>query len=76
MTRLDDLRRMREARFAAVEKKQRADSVTNNPPAVARISVTPKPGRGRPKTGKALSAAEKMRRYRARTKAAGERAKG
>lgn len=31
----------------------------------------PKPGRGRPVTGKAIPAAERMRRYRARRKAAG-----
>jgi len=64
---------------AAPAKKRRSDSVTNNPPAVTNnpgISVTPKRGRGRPKTGKALSAAEKQRRYRARRKAAGEPDKG
>jgi len=89
----ENLRKLREAKFnrqklsraenaAAVEKKQRPGSVTNNPPnppAVTNnpaISVTPKRGRGRPKTGKALSAAEKQRRYRARRKAAGEPDKG
>jgi hypothetical protein len=57
MTRYDDLRRMREAGFAA-EKKQRAGSVTiNAPAATAPVTINPpavtaKRGRGRPKTGR------------------------
>jgi hypothetical protein len=72
MTRYDDLRRMREAKFKAQSiPKPVTINVTENPPPkpvtinTPPISVTTKP-RGRPKTGKAMSGAERTRRYRAK----------
>jgi hypothetical protein len=68
-SRYDDLRRMREAKFAARGNSEACDeksarkrydkSVTIIPPP---ISVTPsRPKRGRPKTGKAFTGAERTR---------------
>jgi hypothetical protein len=73
MTRYDDLRKMREAKFQAKAAKPKASvtPVTNNN-ATDNISVTPvtpKRGRGRPKTGKAMSAKERMLLMRARRRA-------
>ena len=78
MNRYDGLRRMREAKFAAkttpptvTKKVTENQPVTVNPVTTnTPIPVTPKLKRGRPKTGKALSGAERTRRYRARRKAA------
>jgi hypothetical protein len=82
MSRYDDLRKMREARFAAKGEpvtKTPAHTVTKPISVTKLASVTkpidavtkPKAGRGgRPRLGdKPMSAAERMRRYRAKLRA-------
>jgi hypothetical protein len=65
---MDDLRRMREAKFAAKPVTKNQEAVTKNAP----VTINPpipditKPKRGRPPTGKAMSGAERTRRYRQR----------
>jgi hypothetical protein len=72
MSRYDDLRRMREAKLAAKTAtpqpvtKPPANSVTKPPNTKPNVDVT-KPKGGRPTIGdKPMTAAERMRRYRAR----------
>jgi hypothetical protein len=83
-SRYDDLRRMRETKFATKpisDINKGIGAVTVNPPVTKAVTTTvttntpipvtpPKLKRGRPKTGKALSGAERTRRYRARLRGA------
>jgi len=74
MSRYDDLRRMREARFATKPVTEKPKPVTENVTLNTPVTViTPVPKgrpRGRPSTGNALSGAERTRRYRARLREA------
>jgi hypothetical protein len=65
MSRYDDLRRMREAKLATPKPvTKNPEPVTENVTVNTPIPVTRK--RGRPPTGKAMSGAERTRRYRQR----------
>jgi hypothetical protein len=71
MSRYDDLRRMREAKFAAPQPvtKPPINTVTK-PISVTKPATVTKPKSGRPLLGdRPMTAAERMRRYRAKLRA-------
>jgi hypothetical protein len=78
MSRYDDLRRMREARFAAPKTFVEKPPATVTKPVTKPNSVTKpadvtKPQGGRPLLGdKPMTAAERMRRYRQRKRQASQ----
>jgi hypothetical protein len=73
MSRYDDLRRMREVRFAAAKTFfEKPPATVTKPIAVTKPADVTKPNKGgRPRLGdKPMTAAERMRRYRQRKRQA------